>query len=99
MPWPPTLRGNHAIDMLNNKRRTSELLSTALALKEAKTSFLTCIISVAYIFSALMMPLLTKPRARASAIWPAPMNPILFESIVFFRDPCSRRYEIVKWKI
>ena len=60
---------------------TSALLVTGLTLKLSKTSLLAATGSVATMSEALTTPLEMKPRARASAICPAPMKPTRFSSL------------------
>ena len=55
----------------------SMLLPTTLAPKSANTSRRACTGSVAVTASGGTTPRAAKPRARASAIWPAPMKPTL----------------------
>ena len=76
-------------DLLGIPRRTSAFVSTATAPNERKTSLRAVTGSVARMFSALTTDLLMKPRASASAIWPAPMKPIL----LFSADICRSMRE------
>ena len=60
---------------------TSALLITGLTLKLSKTFLLASTGSVATMSDAFTTPLAINPRARASAICPAPMKPTLFSSL------------------
>jgi hypothetical protein len=42
------------------------------------------------IWLACTMPLLMKPRAMASAIWPHPMKPILLSTTIFVLEVAER---------